>query len=102
MVCQKEYANLVEILRDVTDCTVPDVVDTIWVVSKFTSKTGNEHWYSITKVMRYLIRTKICDLFYTKYHALLKGLFICRLEHFIMWFLFYHWPPKNGVITRTY
>ena len=56
-----------------TDCTRPDIAYAVGVLDKFTSKPGNEHWHAITRVMRYLIGTKNCGLFYKKYPAVLEG-----------------------------
>ena len=56
-----------------TDCTRPDIAYAVGVLGRFTSKPGNEHWHAITRVMRYLIGTKNCGLFYKKYPAVLEG-----------------------------
>ncbi|PHT36512.1 Enolase [Capsicum baccatum] len=44
---QKKYASLIGSLRYLTDCTRLDIAYAVGVLSKFTSKPGNEHWYCI-------------------------------------------------------
>ena len=56
-----------------TDCTRPYIAYAVRVLDRFTSKSGNEHWHAITRVMRYLIGMKNCVLFYKKYPAVLEG-----------------------------
>ena len=61
-----------------TDCTRPDIAYAVGVLGRFTSKPGNEHWHAITRVMRYLIGTKNCGLFYKKILLYLKA-FVMRI-----------------------
>ena len=70
---QKEYASIIGSLRYVTDCTRPDIAYAVGVLSRFTSKPCNEHWHAIIRVMRYLIGTKNCGLFYKNYLAIREG-----------------------------
>ena len=56
-----------------TDCTRHDIAYAVGVLDRFTSKPDNEHWHAITRVIRYLIGTKNCGLFYKKYPAALEG-----------------------------
>ena len=55
-----------------TDCTRPDIAYAVRVLDRFTSKPDNEQWHAVRRVMRYLIGTKNCDLFYYKYHVVLE------------------------------
>ena len=75
---QKEYASIIGSLRYVSDCTRPDIAYAVGVLGRFTRKPGDEHWHAITRVMRYLIGTKNCGLFYKKYPANLKA-FVMRI-----------------------
>ena len=56
-----------------TDCTRPNIAYAVGVLGRFASKPGNEHWHAITRVMRYLIGTKNCGLFYKTYPTVLEG-----------------------------
>ena len=56
-----------------TDCTRPSIAYAVGVLGRFTSKPGNKNWHAIRRVMRYLIGTKSCGLFYKKYPAVIEG-----------------------------
>ena len=63
----KDYARIIGSLRYAFDCTRPDIVNDVGVLSRFTSKLSRDHWLAIEQVMRYLIGTKCYDIFYRKY-----------------------------------
>ena len=70
---QKDYASIIGSLCYAIDCTRPDIIYAVGVLSKFTSKPNRDHWLTIERVMRYLIGTKNYGLFYKKYPAMIEG-----------------------------
>ena len=69
---QKEYASIIRSLRYVTDCTRPDIAYAVGVLGRFTRKPDNENSHAITRVIRYLIGTKNCGLFFKKCPVVLE------------------------------
>ena len=61
---QKDYASFIGSLHHATNCTRPDIAYVVGVLNRFTSKPSKDHWLDIERVMRYLIDTKSCGLFY--------------------------------------
>ena len=70
---QKDYASIIGSLRYATNCTRPDIIYAVGVLSKFTSKPNRDHWLTIERVMRYLIDTKSYGLFYKKYPTMIEA-----------------------------
>lgn len=60
-------------MKYVIYCIRHNIVYTVGVLSKFTRKLDNEHWHAITRVVKYLIETKTCNLFYKKIMLYLKA-----------------------------
>ena len=60
---QKDYATIIGSLHYATDCTRPDIVYAVGVLSRFTNKPSRDHWLAIEQVMRYLIGTKTMTYF---------------------------------------
>ena len=54
-----------------TDCNSHGIAYVVGVLNRFTSRLGNEHWRVIKRVMRYLIETKNCGVFFKKYLVVL-------------------------------
>ena len=44
---QKDYASIIGSLHYATDCTGPDIVYAVGVLSIFTSKPSRDHWLAI-------------------------------------------------------
>ena len=44
---QKDYASIIGSLRYATDCTRPDIVYAVGVLSRFTCKSSKDHWLAI-------------------------------------------------------
>ena len=70
---QNDYASIICSLCYATDCTRHNIAYVVGVLSRFTSKPSKDHWLAIKRVMRYLIGTKNCGLFYKKYPAMIEA-----------------------------
>lgn len=66
---QSEYASIIGILRYSTDCKRPNIVFTIGLLCKFTTRLSILHCHAIETVIRYLKRTMNLKLHYQKNHV---------------------------------
>ena len=72
-VSQNEYTRVIGSLMYLTNCTRPDLVHAVNVLSRCTSNPGHTHWKAITRVLNYLRYTKDFGLHYGKEPAVLEG-----------------------------
>ena len=57
----------------VMNCTRPDIVYAVSMLSRFTSNPNKYHWKSMVKVLGYLKHTQNFALHYEKYPIVLEG-----------------------------
>jgi hypothetical protein len=72
-VAQLEYASAIGCLMYLMQCTRPDISFAVSKMSRFTSNPNNEHWKAITRIFRYLLKTKNLGLHYGRFPAILEG-----------------------------
>ena len=53
-ISQLEYAQIIESLMYLMNCTRPDIAYVVSKVRRYTSNLGVEHWKAIISVLRYL------------------------------------------------
>ena len=56
-----------------TNCTQPNITQTVNRLSRYTSNPGHNHWKAIVRVLRYLRETSKYGLHYERYLAVLEG-----------------------------
>ena len=66
IIYQNEYTSMIGSLRYTTDCIRPNIAYAMGILSRFTNKSGIDHWHAMKRVMKYLIGTKNYGLFYKK------------------------------------
>ena len=64
---QQEYAQAIDSLMYVMNCTRPDIANTVSKLSRYTSNLGPDHWKAIVRVLRYLKYTQNYGLHCSKY-----------------------------------
>ena len=70
---QQEYAQAIDSLIYVMNCTRLDIAYAVSKLSRYTSNPGPDHWKAIVRVLRYLKYTQNYGLHYSKYLAVLEG-----------------------------
>ncbi|KAK6117159.1 hypothetical protein DH2020_049038 [Rehmannia glutinosa] len=68
-VAQMEYSRIIGNLMYMTNCTRPDLVYPVNILSRFTSNPSYEHWKTLTRVLNYLKYTLEYGLYYSRYPA---------------------------------
>ena len=72
-ISQQEYAQAIDSLMYVMNCTRPDIAYVVSKLSRYTSNLGPDHWKEIVRVLSYLKYTQNYGLHYSKYPAVLEG-----------------------------
>ena len=72
-VSQDKYAQIIGSLMFLTNCTHLDIVYVVGRLSRYTHNPSIEHWYAISKLLRYLKGTFDFGLSYCGYPTVLKG-----------------------------
>ncbi|KAJ9538732.1 hypothetical protein OSB04_031465 [Centaurea solstitialis] len=74
-VAQVEYfhSRIIGSLMYLMNCTIHDLAYAISRLSRYTSNPSDEHWKSITRLLRYLRYTREYGLHYVKYPAIIEG-----------------------------
>ncbi|KAJ9553051.1 hypothetical protein OSB04_017096 [Centaurea solstitialis] len=72
-VAQLEYSRIIDNLMYLMSCTRHDLAYAISRLSRYTSNPSDEHWKSITRLLRYLRYTRECGLHYVRYPAIIEG-----------------------------
>ncbi|XP_050897468.1 secreted RxLR effector protein 161-like [Lathyrus oleraceus] len=67
---QTEYASIIGRLGYTIDCTMPYVVG---LLRRFTSRSINENWQVIERVVRYLKKNMKLSLYYHRFPIILEG-----------------------------
>ena len=70
---QQEYAQAIDSLMYVMNCTRPDIAYAVSKLSRYTSNPGPDYWKTIVRVLRYLKYTQNYGLHNSKYPAILEG-----------------------------
>ena len=52
------YASVVDSIMYAMTCTKPDVVYSLWVVSRYQSDPEENHWKVVKTILKYLRNTK--------------------------------------------
>jgi hypothetical protein len=72
-VAQVEYSRIIGSLMYLMTCTRPDLAYAVSKLSRYTSNPSDEHWKSITRVLRYIRFTRDYGLHYTRDPAVIEG-----------------------------
>ncbi|XP_076896146.1 uncharacterized protein LOC143549014 [Bidens hawaiensis] len=72
-VSQREYSRIIGSLMYLMTCTRPDLAYAVSRLSKYTSNPSEEHWKSITRLLRYLRYTRDYGIHYNRDPAVIEG-----------------------------
>ena len=70
---QLRYSQIIGSLMYLASATRPDISFAVSKLSRFVSNPGDDHWYALERVMRYLKGTMDYGIHYTGYPRVLEG-----------------------------
>jgi hypothetical protein len=70
---QLRYSQIIGSLMYLASATRPDISFVVCKLSRYMSNPGNDHWYALKKVLRYLKGTMSFRIHYSRHSAVLEG-----------------------------